>query len=61
MVTNSPGIAAYVEEVVINEGDGLATIIVTLSRAASSEVMLDYQTANGTATAGLDFTSTSAP
>ena len=59
LVTNSPGIAAYVEEVVINEGDGLATIIVTLSRAASSEVMLDYQTANGTATAGLDFTSTS--
>ena len=59
MVTNLPGIAAYVEDVVINEGDGPATLIVTLSRAASSEVTLDYQTANGTATAGLDFTSTS--
>ena len=59
VVANSPGIAAYVEDVVINEGDGPATIIVTLSRAASSEVTLDYQTANGTATAGLDYTTTS--
>jgi len=58
-VTNSPGIAAYVEDIVINEGEGPATIVVTLSRAASSEVTLDYQTANGTATAGLDFTTTS--
>jgi len=58
-VTNSPGIAAYVEDIVINEGEGPATIVVTLSRAASSEVTLDYQTTNGTATAGLDFTTTS--
>ena len=58
-VTNSPGIAAYVEDVVTNEGDGSATVVVTLSRASSSEVTLDYQTANGTAMAGEDYTTTS--
>ena len=58
-VTNSPGIAAYVEDVVTNEGDGSATVVVTISRASSSEVTLDYQTANGTAMAGEDYTTTS--
>ena len=58
-VTNSPGIAAYIEDVVTNEGDGSATVVVTLSRASSSEVTLDYQTANGTALAGEDYTTTS--
>ena len=58
-VTNSPEIAAYVEDVVTNEGDGSATVVVTLSRASSSEVTLDYQTANGTAMAGEDYTTTS--
>ena len=58
-VTNSPGIAAYIEDVVTNEGDGSATVVVTLSRASSSEVTLDYQTANGTAMAGEDYTTTS--
>ncbi len=58
-VTDSPGIAAYIEDVVTNEGDGSATVVVTLSRASSSEVTLDYQTTDGTALAGEDYTTTS--
>ncbi len=58
-VTDSPGIAAYIEDVVTNEGDGSATVVVTLSRASSSEVTLDYQTTDGTALAGEDYTATS--
>ena len=58
-MTDSPGIGAYIEDVVTNEGDGSATVVVTLSRASSSEVTLDYQTTDGTALAGEDYTTTS--
>ncbi|SVA51806.1 uncharacterized protein METZ01_LOCUS104660, partial [marine metagenome] len=57
-VAGSPGVAAYAEDVVVSEGAGTASVKVTLSKAATSDVTIDYQTANGTATSG-DFTSTS--
>lgn len=43
----------------VNEVDGVATINVTLSSAATSVVTVNYATSNGTATAGSDYTATS--
>ena len=57
-VAASPGVAAYAEDVVVSEGAGTASVKVTLSKAAASDVTIDYQTANGTTTSS-DFTSTS--
>ena len=57
-VAASPGVAAYAEDVVVSEGAGTASVNITLSKAAASDVTIDYQTANGTATSG-DYTSTS--
>ncbi|TDO15140.1 aryl-phospho-beta-D-glucosidase BglC (GH1 family) [Mycobacterium sp. BK086] len=41
-----------------NSGSGNATFTVTLSKAATTPVTVGYSTANGTATAGADYTST---
>ena len=43
---------------VINENAGTATFTVTLSAAVQNGFTVDYATANGTATAGTDFTAT---
>ena len=51
-VAASPGVAAYAEDVVVSEGGGTASVKVTLSKAAASDVTIDYQTANGTTTSG---------
>lgn len=40
-------------------GSGVATISVTLSAPSSQEVTVDFETSNGTATAGSDYTATS--
>jgi hypothetical protein len=56
-VAASPGVAAYAEDVVVSEGAGTASVKVTLSKVATSDVTIDYQTANGTTTSD-DFTST---
>lgn len=37
------------------DGDGEAQLLVSLSRAAASEVLVDYRTIDATATAGLDY------
>lgn len=42
-----------------NSGTANATFIATLSQASASTVTVDYATANGTATAGADYTSVS--
>jgi hypothetical protein len=42
----------------VNEGDGTASISVTLSHAVDADVTLDYATADGTALAGADYTDT---
>nr|WP_316829064.1 Calx-beta domain-containing protein [Pedobacter miscanthi] len=42
----------------VNEAAGTATFTVTLSAAVQNAFTVDYATANGTATAGLDYTAT---
>jgi hypothetical protein len=41
------------------EGDGMATVTVTLNGAPAGPVTVNYATSNGTATAGSDYTATS--
>ena len=48
--------SASINDVVVNEGAGTATFTVTLSNAATMPVTVAYATADGTATAGLDYT-----
>ncbi|MEE3183753.1 MAG: Calx-beta domain-containing protein, partial [Pseudomonadota bacterium] len=55
----APGIAAYVEDVSAAESDGRATVPVTLSRASSDDVSLQYQTEAVTAVAGTDYVTSS--
>jgi hypothetical protein len=43
----------------VDEADGLATVTVTLSHAVDADVTVAYATADGSATAGSDYTSTS--
>tara|TARA_B100000929_G_scaffold119288_1_gene94599 strand:+ start:368 stop:1822 length:1455 start_codon:yes stop_codon:yes gene_type:complete len=55
----APGIAAYVEDVSTAESDGRATVPVTLSRASSDDVSLQYQTEAVTEVAGTDYVTSS--
>ena len=48
-----------INDVTVNENAGSAVFIVTLSAAAENPVSVDYATADGTATAGSDYTATS--
>ncbi|MCB0208432.1 MAG: DUF5123 domain-containing protein [Anaerolineae bacterium] len=43
----------------VNEGDGSATITVTLNLASPDDVFVDYETADNTATVGSDYTAVS--
>jgi hypothetical protein len=54
IVDNEPRIS--INDVTVNEGAGTATFTVTLSEAATGNVTVQYATANGTATAGSDYT-----
>ena len=45
-----------VGDVTVSEADGTASVPVNLSSASASIVSVDFQTANGSATAGLDYT-----
>ncbi|PZW49086.1 Calx-beta domain-containing protein [Humitalea rosea] len=47
-----------VTDTAVNESDGFAYFVVTLDRAAGAPVTVAFQTANGSATAGADFTTT---
>jgi len=66
-IVDSPGVGTIVEDdlqlaigdVTVDEGDGTATFIVTLTPGASQEVTVNYQTNNGTAEFGSDYTFTS--
>ena len=55
----APGIAAYVDDVSAGESDGTATVPVTLSRAPSDDVSVEYRTEAVTALAGTDYVETS--
>ena len=56
-VAKVPGPAALsVADATANESDGSIAFAVTLDRAASGEVTVDWATANGSATAGEDYT-----
>ncbi|NYG34495.1 type I secretion C-terminal target domain-containing protein [Sphaerotilus montanus] len=48
--------AASINDVVVNEAAGTATFTVTLTNAAKMPVTIAYASADGTATAGLDYT-----
>jgi len=48
-----------INDITVAEGVGNAGFTVSLSKAAEDDVTVDYATANGTATAGADYTSTS--
>ena len=48
-----------INDVTVNEGAATMTFTVTLSAASGQAVSVNYATANGTATAGADFTGTS--
>ncbi|MBX3622876.1 MAG: VCBS domain-containing protein [Rhizobacter sp.] len=48
-----------IDNVVVNEATGQATFTVTLSAPSAQTVTVDYATANGTATAGSDYTAAS--
>ena len=45
-----------IDDVTVNESDGTADFTVTLSGSATAAVTVDYATADGTATAGADYT-----
>ncbi|WP_310461073.1 Calx-beta domain-containing protein [Sphaerotilus sp.] len=47
---------AVINDVIVNEGAGTATFTVTLAGTATTPVTIDYATADGTAKAGLDYT-----
>lgn len=51
--------ALSINNVTVGEDAGTATFTVTLSAASSQTVTVDYVTANGSASAGFDYTSTS--
>ena len=48
-----------IEDLVVDESAGTASFIVNLSAASGSDVLVDYSTADGSATAPADYTSTS--
>ncbi|MBI5897988.1 MAG: type I secretion C-terminal target domain-containing protein, partial [Rhodocyclales bacterium] len=48
-----------IADVMVDEAAGTATIVVGMSRTQGANVTVSYATANGTATAGSDFTTTS--
>jgi hypothetical protein len=51
-----PGGTITVDDVTVNEDAGVATFNVTLSNPSSFPVTVNYSTADGTATAGIDYT-----
>ena len=56
---DTPGVAAYVEDVLVTESAGTATVPVSLSRASNDDVSLQYQTEAVTAVAGTDYVASS--
>jgi hypothetical protein len=57
-VTGPPPLAVSVSDVSVNEAAGTMTFTVTRSTAVSGAFTVDYATADGTATAGQDYTAT---
>ena len=54
---NDPTPSLVINDVTVNESAGTATFTVTLSAASGQTVTVGYNTSNGTATAGSDYTS----
>lgn len=48
-----------IDDITVNENDGTATFTVNLSEVSAADVTVDFATADGTAIAGSDYTSTS--
>ncbi|WP_198000009.1 Calx-beta domain-containing protein [Gimesia alba] len=58
-ITDNDTPSLSVSDISVNESAGTVTVTVTASLAAGGAYSIDYATANGTATAGSDYTSTS--
>ena len=58
---SAPGPTMSVTDVVVNEDAGSAAVVVTLSPASTALVTFNYATADGTATAGVDYVPVSGP
>ncbi|MFZ6820678.1 Calx-beta domain-containing protein, partial [Undibacterium sp. Ji22W] len=59
-ITDNDGTPSLsINDVIVNEAAGTATFTVTLSAASGQTVSVGYNTSNGTATAGSDYTATS--
>ncbi|MFC7298174.1 Calx-beta domain-containing protein [Herminiimonas aquatilis] len=56
IVDNDAQPSLSINDVTVNEGAGTATFTVTLSAASGQTVTVSYNTSNGTATAGSDYT-----
>ena len=54
-VASAPPVAIYVDDLVVNEGDGTATVTFNLTEAVSSAVTFDYTVAGGTAISCTDY------
>ncbi len=59
ILDNDPTPSLTINDVTVNEAAGTATFTVTLSAASGQAVSVAYATANGTATSGADYSSTS--
>ena len=55
-IANDDAAAITIDDVTVNEGDGTATVTLTLDNETADSFSVDVSTANGTATAGDDFT-----
>jgi negative regulator of genetic competence, sporulation and motility len=59
ILNNDQQPALSINDVTVNEDDGAATFTMSLSNPSSFPVTVDYSTADGTATAGEDYTASS--
>ena len=55
LASATPPPTISISNVTVNENDGTATLIVSLSSAGINPITVDYNTANGTATSGNDY------
>ena len=55
----TPISSVSIADATVGEGDGTATLTVTLSASSTRDVTVSYNTADGTATAGADYTAVS--
>ncbi|MEZ6122432.1 MAG: Calx-beta domain-containing protein [Planctomycetaceae bacterium] len=58
ILDNDPAPTISISDVVVDEGDGVATFLLTLSSASANPVTVDVSSADGTAVDGQDYSGT---